>query len=71
MNSLLMWLGLVLLITALCLASASGSFTKKSPRRSGITRTGAQPIRRVAGLLFFAGIMLWIIGALLTAGGGR
>ena len=70
MNSLIMWLGLALFIAALCLASASGAFTKHARHRSN-TGAAKKPLRRLAGVLFITGIMLWIIGALLTAGAGN
>lgn len=68
MNVLMMWLGLALLIAGLCFAAASGAFAipkgQNAPRNVGY----ALRLQRAAKLMVFLGILLWIFGALFTAG---
>jgi|GEM_PF-2858169 hypothetical protein len=70
MNVVIMWLGLAFFITALCLAAGSGAFAKKTERRA-LPTAGHTRLQRLAKLLFFIGILLWIFGAVLMAGHGK
>jgi len=69
MNVVIMWFGLAFFITALCLAAGSGAFAKKTAQSANPAGSHKR-LQRLAKLLFFIGILLWIFGAVLMAGYG-
>jgi hypothetical protein len=70
MYAVIMWAGLAVFIAALCLSSVVNT------RKKNIQKAGRQPdprdrqMDRVARVLFFVGMALWIFGALIMAGKG-
>lgn len=68
MSVLVMWLGLALLIGGLCFAAASGAFAKTKDQKSPVNGGQNLRLRRAAKLMVFIGMLLWLFGALFTAG---
>lgn len=66
-----MWIGLALLIASLGLAAASGVFTKQRGREISLRHIGNQRLQRVAKVMFLCGMIMWLFGALMTAGSGK